>query len=131
MKNYLAHCSTSDIKRIQKKLKENGREIRNERPKKFFLSAEYITQEDVFEYLQEENRYTLQRIKEEKERAWKFLTNKENDIKYGWVSEDPKKHPKQSQEQLDEWTALAYPNINVQAFELEFELKTLEEALND
>lgn len=131
MKHYLAHCSVEDIKRIEKKIKDNMKDVRNDRQKKFFLSAEYITDKDVFEYIKQENNYVLNRVQEERVRAWTFLNDKENDYKYGWIDrEDPKKYPKQTKEQLEEWGKLAYPNINVQMFETEFELMVLEEVKN-
>jgi len=112
--NYLENTKP-DTKRIQKKINENLKNTRNERPKKFFLSAEYIPQSYIYEYMVEQHEYTLKRIKEIREESLKFLYDDSNIELYGWNDRKP------DQKKLDKWVDKAFPNINVGFIESEFE----------
>jgi len=122
-KNYLEHCTESNLKRIGKKLKEVQKDIRNSRPKKFFLSKEYIIEEDVFDFLMEQNKNVLELIKEEKQKAWKYFNNEQNTIDAGWYDRKPQL------QKLEKWADLAYPNTNVDNFDLMFETEVYNKEL--
>jgi len=102
--NYLKDTEI-DIKRVQKKIKENFKNTRNDRPKKFFLSAEYIPQKYIYDYMKEEHQYTLNIIKEIKDNCLIFLYDDIEAKNYGWYSKKP------IQEKLIEWANKAYPKI--------------------
>ena len=120
MKNYLEHCTEDEIKRVRKKLKEVGKDTRNGRPRKFFIVPDYIKEEDAFDFLIKQNDYTIERIKEIKVKGWLFLNDDEETRKGGWYDKKP------NPDKQTIWAEQAFPVINVEALDLEFELKVLE-----
>ena len=120
MKNYLEHCTEDEIKRVRKKLKEVGKDTRNGRPRKFFIVPEYIKDEDAFYFLVEQDSYTRNRIKEIKAEGWKFLNDDKETRKGGWYDKKP------NPDKQAIWAEQAFPSINVETLDLEFELKILE-----
>ena len=125
MNRYFKDCSDSDLKRLKKKLKEVQKDTRNGRPRRFFTCAEYVRQEDAFDFLKEQSKSTNRLIKEEKERAWKCLNDEKIEREGGWFDKKP------NPQKLEKWAELAYPNINVEYFDSVFEMEMLEKELKE
>jgi uncharacterized protein YbbC (DUF1343 family) len=117
--------SEEDIKRLKKKLKETAKDVRNGRLRKFFTSAEYISQEKIYQFLKLQNEYFYEQFEKEKERATKFLNNEEELINAGWLSRKPQEN------KLLEWAEKAYPSVNPDKWDLEFEQKLFDERLKN
>lgn len=76
--------------------------------------------ENYFDYLIFTNKIFKEMVTFEKERAYKFLTNKEEAEKAGWYIKNPKPID------LIIWAEKAYPNFNVNLWESKIDLKMLE-----
>ncbi len=75
---------------------------------------------NYFDYLIYTNKIFKEMVIFEKERAYKFLTNKEEAEKAGWYIKNPKPID------LITWAEKAYPNFNVNLWESKIDLKMLE-----
>jgi hypothetical protein len=114
-KDFFRNLNEADIKRLTKKLKENLKDIRNGRLRKFFTSAEYVEDSDIFDFLQLQNKYFYERYTEGKEKAWKFLNNEDETIKAGWYDKKPQ------EAKLMLWADQAYFSANPDLWDVEFE----------
>jgi len=127
MKNYLKSCTEEELQRIEKKLQQEENSVKKGKQRKFFLGAEYVGKNDIFEFLKEQNETTLKKIKEERERAWNFLNNEAEARKAGWFDR------KQDQKKLLDWAEKAYPKITIDLFDIQFEqivLKIAKKTMN-
>jgi hypothetical protein len=117
---YLETCTLEELKRASKKLKEELKNTRNGKQRKFFLSKEYVPGEKVFDFLTEEANSTLNKIKEVREQAWLFINDEKEIEKAGWYTKKP------NEAKLLEWADKAYPNIKIDMFDVLFEQEVVE-----
>jgi len=87
--------------------------------------GDFVLDDRIAELLTLQNRYVDMKIKKERDRAFEYLYNEEEAVKYGFVDENEykklgKKIPKQSDQQLATWASKAYPTIDLPLFENEF-----------
>jgi len=85
----------------------------------------YLNSDKIISFLNILNFHISQKIKKERERAWKYLNNKKEAEKYGFVDENEykelgKKIPKQSNQQIEQWAEKAYPKLELDKWEFEF-----------
>jgi len=114
-KDFFRNLNESDFKRLGKKLKENLKDVRNGRQRKFFTSAEYVEQEDLFIFLELENKYFYEKYNEGKKLAWLFLNNEEEVKKAGWYDRKPQ------ESKLMAWSDKAYFSAKPDLWDVEFE----------
>jgi len=96
----------------------------------------FLLVENIIEYFKLQNKYVALRISQERKRAWNFLNDEKEAEKYNFVNEidykpggkyydenlrkPTKKMPKQTDQQIENWANLAYPNIDEKSFEGDF-----------
>jgi len=115
-RNFFKNLDDAGAKRLAKKLKESAKDVRNGRMRKFFTSAsEYISFEDVYDFLKLQNEYFYEQWAFEKVNALAFLHDEEEIEKAGWNSRKP------NQEKLLEWAEKAYPKAKSDIWDVEFE----------
>ena len=114
-RKFFKDLNDADIKRFGKKLKESAKDVRNGRLRKFFTSAEYVSLEDVFDFLSLQNEYFYEKWEEDKKQKWAFLNDESEVEKAGWNSRKPQP------EKLMEWAEKAYPKAASDVWDVEFE----------
>lgn len=114
-KDFFRNLNETELKRLGKKLKENLKDVRNGRQRKFFTSAEYINSDDLFEFLTLQNKYFYEKYNEGKAEAWNFLNNEEEVIKAGWYTKKPQ------EAKLSVWADKAYFSAKPDLWDVEFE----------
>lgn len=138
----LKHITEDDISRIRKKLKEEAKLIRTGKKRSFFL-AEYMPGKTAVEFVSLQHQNFNKRFKEENERAWAYLNDKENAEKFGFYDERDfrvgGKHyvegsrnqmPNQKPEQIVEWASKAYPTIDEDLWAFELEVETFNKEMD-
>jgi hypothetical protein len=89
----LEYLSLEDLKKAMKKLEKEEKAVRKGSMRKYFFSAEYVSTEEVFEYLKLQTEYARQKLVKEKAECMTFLMNEEEARKAGWHDrkQDPQK----------------------------------------
>ena len=105
----------TDIKRLGKKLKESAKDVRNGRLRKFFTSAEYVSMENITNFLLLQNEYFYEQWAIEKETKLAFFNNESEREKAGWNSRKPQ------EDKLLVWADNAYPKAKSDVWDVEFE----------
>jgi len=85
----------------------------------------YIADDKLFDYMRIINFHIQRKIDLERKRAKTFLYDDNESEKAGFIDEAKyiklgKKIPKQSANQIEEWAKKAYPNIDTDLWEYEF-----------
>lgn len=116
-----SHLNEEEIKRVQRKLKEDLKEVKKGKKRAFYLAE--VMNGKIFEFLTEQHLNFEKRFKEEKERAWAFMIDKEQAEKYGFNNH------KQKSEDIIAWADIAYPNIEEEVWAVEFEIEYFQKNL--
>ena len=111
--------NTEKIKEVLKKLKKDLKQARKSGMRKYHMVPEIIPANEVYLYMKKRNEYIFDRIKKEKERAWQKLNDEEFAKKYGWYSK------KQSDQQIQKWAEEAFPQYNLDVWEIEYDIDFL------
>ena len=136
LKKYLNGNEDLDSKPVLKKyFGDQPKDIIKKRKKRKDGIGNYLNDDFIVDYMQVMNFYIYTKINKERERAWKFLNNEKESVKAGFVDEAEyarlgKKVPKQSKEQASKWAEIAYPKIELELWEEEFNNKLLIAAIN-
>ena len=112
-------ATIEQIKNSIEKLKKDLKQTRKSGMRKYHMVPELIAQEHVFVFMKKRNEYIFNRIKKEKERAWQKLNDEEFAKKYGWYSK------KQSDQQIQKWAEEAFPQYNLDVWEIEYDIDFL------
>ena len=104
----------------------------------------YVIDSKLFSYFQLQNLVIDKLITIERERAWDFLNDKEQQEKYNFINEldykvggkywdneaqkPTQKMPKQTLEQQLEWAEQAFPKITIEEWEKEFNILLMSQA---
>lgn len=115
----LLDLSLEDTKKLLKELEKDLKNTQIGKQKKEFLGKYLKNCDKSFDFISGLNKYIAVKIQKEKERAWKFLTNKEESEKAGWFSKKP------NEESLIKWGERAYPNLTLDYWETEVEVALL------
>lgn len=133
----LKHLQEEDISRLRKKLKEEAKLIRTGKSRSFYITEFMSSGKDIVSFLTAQHLNFNVKFKEENDRAWAYLTDKEEAEKFGFYDEKDFKVggkyyvegsknqlPNQKQDQIIAWAEKASVKIerDLWAFELEVEL---------
>ena len=135
LKKYLN--GNSDLESASTLIKYFGiqpKDIIKKRKKRKNGIGNYIQNDYIFDYMKILNFYIYTKTMKERERASNFLYNLKESERAGFVNEIEyarlgKKVPKQSKEQASRWSELAYPKIELDLWEEEFNNKLLISAI--
>jgi len=141
--NFLEHNEVNDFKRMLKKLKDADKDVRNGRKRSFYLTTEYIKDEDLFDFLQLQNKFFYLKRDLEVQTSLNYLYDDAFAVDNGFYEESKlealksdlinefgqkagikalkKLAPEQTPEQLKAWCDKAYPSITDDVWDLEFE----------
>lgn len=119
LSKYFLDLDLDKSKDILKKLEKDLKNVQKTNQRKEFLARELKTALISAEYITLSNEYIKVKIKEEKERAWKFLNDKEEAEKYGWYSKKPQENL------LIEWANKAYADLKLDLWETELDINLL------
>jgi uncharacterized membrane protein YqiK len=114
LKEIFKDVSVEQVKEMLGKVKSEL----NKSKRKYFLTS-ILKQNILFEYVHMQGYLIGFSIKKEKERAFKFLNNEKMVEKYNLNAK------KENQQKLEEWTKLAYPNIEITKWEAEFDMNLM------
>lgn len=149
-KNYLAHCSEEDFKRMKKKLKEAQKEVRTGKSRKFRLTQDYVLFEDLMDFVQAQTRYFYFKWDEVSKSTREYLESdswaRENRFyneheletkRAEYLKEFGRKegmkmfkeeYPEQRPEDVERWAEKVYVKRDLEAWEFEYEVLLFEQA---
>jgi len=73
MLNYL---SLEELKSSMKKLKKEEKKVATGKKREYYFSADKVNTSELFNFLSEQFKFVMKKLKEEKQKCWDFMTEK-------------------------------------------------------
>lgn len=125
--NYF-NMSVEETKVVLKKLQEDKKQVAKGKGRTYFITP-MVNDETIVEFSLKQYAHFHECIAIERKRSRDALNDKESLAATGIFNPDGKKITKETEEKIKAWTENAYPKINENLWDIEFEEKFLIEHL--
>lgn len=135
--------SVENVEVIKKKMTAEAKNIRTGKKRDFFLTS-FMNGQETISFLSKSHENFNQKFKEENQRSWNYINDKENAEKFGFYNEKDFREggkyyvigsknqlPNQSPEQILAWAEKAMPKIEEDRWAFEFELDYFNQTLKN
>jgi len=121
----LDYLSLEELKSSMKKLEKEEKRVAAGKKREYYFSADKVETSELFDFLSEQFKFAMKKLKEEKQNCWDFMNDEAELKKAGFY--DRKENPKK----VAAWAEKAYPKMNVELYEVQYEKEKVLEAMRN